>query len=163
LFDRLNLYSSLAINEPNFNHVLIWPLVELAVSNMKEFIFIPGEYTLKSSEEEYKADAAVIYNYLEITLLETSGIFELHAIHRFRDNAIFGYDHVKGTFGCLCLFNCVLKTYYYATEESVYKLQISFIHARVTVPENKEDTQNILAMGNFVWLLKVREENINIS
>ncbi|GAA5800903.1 hypothetical protein HPULCUR_006342 [Helicostylum pulchrum] len=50
---------------------------------MKEFIFIPGEYTLKSSEEEYKADAAVIYNYLEITLLETSGIFERHAIHRF--------------------------------------------------------------------------------
>jgi hypothetical protein len=28
---------------------------------------------------------------------------------------------------------------------------------KFTIPKNKEDSKDILAMGNFVWQLKVRE------
>jgi hypothetical protein len=90
----------------------------------ESLMFVPGEWVLKSSMEEYKADGVVMSNKIELFLLETSGKFLLS------DKARFGYDHIKGTFGCLTIYNQILKKYCYATEETASKLKITFVHAR---------------------------------
>jgi hypothetical protein len=128
IFKKPDLLGRLSINEANFNHVLIWPLMELAVDNVTEYnlTFIPGEFILSSSDEDYKADACIVYSseYVEICLLETSGKFLLN------DDPKYGYDHIKGTFGALSMLNKTMKKYYWAKEETALKLQMSFIHAR---------------------------------
>ncbi len=63
MFESPDLYSRLSINEDNFNHVTIWPLIELAVNESRsnyKLSFVPGEYNLQFSEEEYKANAVVL-------------------------------------------------------------------------------------------------------
>jgi hypothetical protein len=90
---KKDLTERICTNESYFNHGLLWSLLEFAVdlSKTKNLAFIPGEHILCSSQEEYKADAAV----KERNGLETSGKILLKDIPR------FSYDHVKGCFGVL--------------------------------------------------------------
>lgn len=189
-----NLSMRLSLDEANFNHVLVCPLMELAVNTIGvKLVFVPEEYVSQSSSEEYKADAIVLHDGLEIALLETSGKLLLN------DGPRFGYGHIKGTFGCFTIYNEILKTYHFAIEETVSKLKIYFVHARrklyntlngylahlcdsfvvaralfckavcfkkmckFTIPRSKEDIKNILAMSHFVWQLKVSEKKKEVE
>lgn len=86
--------------------------------------FIPGEYILMASEETNKVDACIIHDVMEICLLETSGKLLL------RDNTKYGFDHIKGNFGSLTIFNNIYKKYCWASKETAGKLKIPFVHAR---------------------------------
>lgn len=116
------------MTESYFNYLLVWPLIELAVESTSRegLLFIPGEYVLNASKEEYKADAAVLgeLNKLEICLAETSGSYQLHDIPR------FGYDHVKGCFGALTILNAIIKKYFNSDLLSAFKLVVPFVHIR---------------------------------
>lgn len=50
------------------------------------------------------------------------------------DNNRFGQDHVKGTFGALTFLRRIIKSYYYATEDTLRKLRVLFVHARGNPP-----------------------------
>ncbi|KAG0780399.1 hypothetical protein G6F21_012149 [Rhizopus arrhizus] len=66
--------------------------MEVAVDSIScsDLSFMSAEYKLKSSDEEYKADACILDDdNNEISILETSGKFMLD------DNSKYGYDHVK--------------------------------------------------------------------
>ncbi|KAG0890719.1 hypothetical protein G6F34_012287 [Rhizopus arrhizus] len=140
LFKKPNLYERLKISECNFNRLLIWPAMEVAVDSIScsDLSFMSAEYKLKSSDEEYKADACILDDdNNEISILETSGKFMLD------DNSKYGYDHVKCTFGALIIFNAAFKKYFWSREDTGLQLRIPFIHAR-----------HILALGNLVWLYR---------
>ena len=100
--------------------------MELAVDEIddEELAFVTAEYVLKSSAEEYKADGCILFGEDELCLLETSGKFMLE------DNSKYGYDHIKMTFGALCLFNAIYKKYCWANEDTALKLKIPFVHSR---------------------------------
>ncbi|KAG1530016.1 hypothetical protein G6F51_013968 [Rhizopus arrhizus] len=101
--------------------------MEVAVDSIScsDLSFMSAEYKLKSSDEEYKADACVLDDdNNEISILETSGKFMLD------DNSKYGYDHVKCTFGALTIFNAAFKKYFWSREDTGLQLRIPFIHAR---------------------------------
>jgi hypothetical protein len=126
LFKKDNLHARLALNEANFNHLFNWTLMELAVDTVEKenLTFVPGEYTLDSSSEEYKADGVVFgHNGFELCLLETSGHYGL------KDGPRFAYDHVKGAFGSLTMLNKVITKYYHATKETALKSRVPYIHS----------------------------------
>ncbi|KAG1001893.1 hypothetical protein G6F57_013586 [Rhizopus arrhizus] len=175
LFKKPNLYERLKISECNFNRLLIWPAMEVAVDSIScsDLSFMSAEYKLKSSDEEYKADACVLDDdNNEISILETSGKFMLD------DNSKYGYDHVKCTFGALTIFNAAFKKYFWSREDTGLQLRIPFLHARhdmlhlwslelcssklyiskkiykCVVPANMTDVKDILALGNLVWLYR---------
>lgn len=90
-----------------------------------ELNFVAGEYFLHSSKEEYKADACILDSSKnEICLLETSGCYLLGDLPK------YGYDHVKGAFGTLTMFNAAFKKYHRASFEVPQQLNILFVHAR---------------------------------
>ncbi|KAL4216069.1 hypothetical protein AB4K20DRAFT_1964735 [Rhizopus microsporus] len=131
---------------------------ELTVNTIGvKLVFVPEKYVSQSSFEEYKADAVFLLN----------------------DGLKFGYGHIKGTFGCLTIYNEIFRTYHFATEETASKVKIYFVHARRKLYNtlndylahlcdsfvvaralfcklSKEDTKNILAMNHFVWQLKLK-------
>jgi hypothetical protein len=86
--------------------------------------FIPGEYILMASGETNKVDACIIHDAMEICLLETSGKLFL------RDNTKYGFDHIKGNFGSLTIFNKIYKKYCWASKETAGRLKIPFVYAR---------------------------------
>lgn len=93
MYNVPNLSTQLSLNEANFNHVFIWPLIELAINTIgRKLVFVSGKYVLQSSSEEYKADAVALHDVLEIALFETSEKFLLN------DGPKFGYDHLKESF-----------------------------------------------------------------
>ncbi|CEI90140.1 hypothetical protein RMCBS344292_04470 [Rhizopus microsporus] len=99
--------------------------MELAVSTFGVMlVFVPEEYVSQSSTEEYKADAIVLHDGLEIALLEPSGELLLN------DGPRFGYGHIKEAFGCFTIYNEIIRTYHFAIEETVSNLKIYFVHAR---------------------------------
>lgn len=71
-----------------------------------------------------KADGIVKYDDIEFCLLDTSGPFGIS------DNGSFVSDHVKGLFGALTFLRNILKTYYYATEDTLLELKVIFVHAK---------------------------------
>ena len=48
----------------------------------------------------------------------------------FKESGKLGYNHVKGTFSALVLFNAIFKKYNNATLETALSLTVAFIHAR---------------------------------
>lgn len=79
---------------------------------------------MKSSQEKYNADGCIIDDEgNEVFVLETSRKLMLN------EKWEYGYDHVKCTFGALSIFNAAFKKYFFATEETAMKLQISYLHA----------------------------------
>ncbi|KAI8351220.1 hypothetical protein EDC96DRAFT_546843 [Choanephora cucurbitarum] len=71
LYRKKGLYKRLAINESSFNHLLVWPMMELAVDEIddEELTFVTAEYVLKSSVEEYKTDGCILFGGDELCLL----------------------------------------------------------------------------------------------
>ncbi|KAG0805097.1 hypothetical protein G6F20_012176 [Rhizopus arrhizus] len=140
LFKKPNLYERLKISECNFNRLLIWPAMEVAVDSIScsDLSFMSAEYKLKSSDEEYKADACVLDDdNNEISILETSGKFMLD------DNSKYGYDHVK--YDMLHLWSLELCSSKLYISKKIYKC---------VVPANMTDVKDILALGNLVWLYR---------
>ncbi|KAI8382445.1 hypothetical protein BD560DRAFT_487289 [Blakeslea trispora] len=159
---RRDLKKRISISEANYNHTLLWPLIELTVDSLKndDISFVCGEHVLLCSEEEYKADGVVMYHNLEILLLESSGKYLL------KDTPRFAYDHVKAKFS------------------SVMSLKIPFVHARgeqlylwsleicseklyafqkiyeSKVPVNWDDEEDILSLCVLVWLLERMLSNL---
>jgi hypothetical protein len=126
LFRRPLLIKRISHCESQFNHLLVWPVFELAIDLCKNNSadFFTAEYILKASKDEYKADGCVVDEFgNEISLLETSGCYLLNGRSK------YGFDYVKATFGALMLFNGILKKYFWATEDSALSLKIPFVHA----------------------------------
>jgi hypothetical protein len=98
--------------------------MELVVDSFKDsnVKFICGEYILKASKQEYKADACIVDDETEVCLLETSGKFEHD------ESGKYGFDYIKATFGAHCLFNSIFK-YCFATEETAFGFQIPLAQA----------------------------------
>ncbi|CEG82149.1 hypothetical protein RMATCC62417_16265 [Rhizopus microsporus] len=108
---------------------------------------------------------------MKICLLETSGKLFL------RDNIKYGFDHVKGNFGSLTIFNNIYKKYCWASKQTAGRLKIPFVHARrdtihlwslelcssklycskkvfkCVVPKAMNATNDILTLGNVCWYL----------
>lgn len=99
-------------------------MINLVVDLVANLRFQLGEVFLDASDEDFKADGVVKCGDIELLLLETSGHYGV------RDDNRFGQDHVKGAFGCLTFLRRILKTYYYATEDSMRMLKVLFVHAR---------------------------------
>ncbi|KAI8077303.1 uncharacterized protein B0P05DRAFT_638008 [Gilbertella persicaria] len=153
-------------SEVNYNLFVLWPLMSLAAGDMN---FVAGEYILKASKEEYRADACILdENDNEICLLESSGCY------LFGDKCKYGYDHVKGAFGVLTMFNAAFKKYHKASFKVAQELSILFIHARhdaihlwslelcsqkmyvlkkVYVAKTPVNS-HVIALGNLFWCLK---------
>lgn len=114
--------------ESGYNHGVVWPIINLAVklvlSSAPELLFRTGEILLDGSDEDFKADALVEIEGMELLLLETSGPYNID------DNARFSQDHIKGSFGALTCLRKMLKTWYFATEETMRRLKVMFVHAR---------------------------------
>lgn len=86
---------------------------------------ILAEYILRAFVDEYKADRCILDQFEKLAcLLETLSTF------LFKESGKLGYDHVKGTFGALTLFNAIFKKYNNATLETALNLIVAFIHAR---------------------------------
>lgn len=128
IYRRPNLYERLSINETSFNHSFIWLIMEFVVDSMPDMSlkFSSAEYILKCSKEEYKADACILVDENELSILETSGKILLN------DNSKYGSDHIKVHYGALSIFNAIYKKYYWASEATALKLHIPFLHARRT-------------------------------
>lgn len=125
IYKKPNLYSRLSLCENGFNHNFIWPVMEFAVDQVKDaFKFHHAEYILKAADEENKVDACVIFENVELCILETSGKLYLN------DNTKYGRDHIKAHYGALSMVNKIYKDYCYAKQETASKLCIPFIHAR---------------------------------
>ncbi|KAG2204545.1 hypothetical protein INT47_012604 [Mucor saturninus] len=124
LFKKNDLYKRLNKSEFNFSRLLVWPSVEVSVDSVEGLEFLPGEYALKSTNEKYNADGCVVdEDDNEMFLLETSGKLKLNEKWK------YGYDHVKCTFGALSIYNAAFKKYFFATEKTALKHQVSYIHA----------------------------------
>ncbi|OBZ81658.1 hypothetical protein A0J61_10293 [Choanephora cucurbitarum] len=175
MFKKPSLYGFLSsCNETAFNHHVIWPLMDISIDTAKpDLKLMFAEYLLKCSADEYKADGCIIDEFEnEICLLETSSSFQ------YKESGKLGYDHVKGAFGTLTLFNAIFKKYHHAPIDTAINLTITFVHARgdslhlwnlelcskkvyalkkvykTKVPTSQADTTNVLALGNFSWCLK---------
>lgn len=122
LLKKKDVAAALSQSEANYNLFVLWPLMDLAAGDLK---FCAGEYVLLSSKEEYKADACIVDKHKnEICLLETSNGFLCG------DMPKYGYDHVKGAFGALSMFNAAFKKYHKADYDIAQQLSILFVHAR---------------------------------
>lgn len=121
-----DIHKPLSQSESSFNFRVVWPLMSLACeTSSSRLTFLPGEYSLKASKQDYKADACIIdAEQNELCILETSGPLKLG------DKCKYGYDHIKGAFGSLTLFNDLFKKYYMASEDTAQRLKIMFVHAR---------------------------------
>ncbi|KAI8378289.1 hypothetical protein EDC96DRAFT_540623 [Choanephora cucurbitarum] len=176
LLKKKDVAAALSQSEANFNLFVLWPLMDLAAGDLK---FCAGEYVLLSSKEEYKADACIVDNYKnEICLLETSNGLLCG------DMPKYGYDHVKGAFGALTMFNAAFKKYHKVDYKVAQQLSILFVHARddcihlwslelcskkvyalkkvyvaKLVTSNTESSQ-VVALGNLVWKMKTMLMNI---
>ncbi|RCH81236.1 hypothetical protein CU098_004429 [Rhizopus stolonifer] len=183
IYKRPNLYERLSVNETSFNHSFIWLIMEFVVDSMPNISlkFAPAEHFLDCSKEEYKADACIIADEDEISILETSGKILLN------DNSKYGSDHIKVHFGALTMFNAIYKKYYWASEATALKLHIPFLHARhdmlhlwslglcsselycskkefkSKVPKDMTESKDITALGNLSWRYKcLLEDAVNI-
>ncbi|KAG1290354.1 hypothetical protein G6F66_008720 [Rhizopus arrhizus] len=127
LFKEPALYGFLSSgNENMFNHYVVWPLMDVSINAIKpKMKLMLVEYILKAFDDEYKADGCILDQFgNEVCLLETSSTF------LFKESGKLGYDHVKGTFDALTLFNVIFKKYNNATLEAAQNLTVAFIHAR---------------------------------
>jgi predicted RNA-binding protein associated with RNAse of E/G family len=75
-------------------------------------------------EDGYMADGVVEADDTEICLLEISGEYSS------TQEARHSYDHVKGLFGLIAMFQAVVKRYHYATLKSVMGLRLTYVHVR---------------------------------
>ncbi|KAI8077271.1 uncharacterized protein B0P05DRAFT_471261, partial [Gilbertella persicaria] len=145
IMQKKDVAAVLKKSEVNYNLFVLWPLMSLAAGDMN---FVAGEYTLKASKEEYRADACILdENDNEICLLESSGCY------LFGDKCKYGYDHVKGAFGVLTMFNAAFKKYHKASFKVAQELNILFIHARLYVAKTPVNS-HVIALGNLFWCLK---------
>ncbi|KAI8366184.1 hypothetical protein BD560DRAFT_400816 [Blakeslea trispora] len=71
-----------------------------------------------------KADDVVESDGTEFCLFETSGVYGTF------DNSCFCKDYVKGSFGALTFLGKILKTCFYATEDTLRELKVMFVLAR---------------------------------
>lgn len=127
LFKEPALYGFLSSgNENMFNHYVVWPLMDVSINAIKpKMKLMLAEYILKAFDDEYKADGCILDQFgNEVCLLETSSTF------LFKESGKLGYDHVKGTFDALTLFNAIFKKYNNTTLETAQNLTVAFIHAR---------------------------------
>ncbi|KAI8375757.1 hypothetical protein EDC96DRAFT_306210 [Choanephora cucurbitarum] len=170
LLKRKDVAALLSLSEANYNLFVLWPLMSLAAGELQ---FVAGEYVLRSSKEEYKADACILDDQKnEVCLLETSNGFLCG------DKSKYGFDHVKGTFGALAMFGAAFKKYNRASHEVAQQLNILFVHARcdsihlwslelcskkvyalkkiyvVKTPTSSSSSSHVLALGNLVWKMK---------
>lgn len=84
-----------------------------------------GEYILKASKQDYRADACIIdTEQNKLCILETPAPLKLS------DKCKYGYNHIKGVLGSLPLFNDLFKKYYMASEDTVQRLKVMFVHAK---------------------------------
>ncbi|EIE80195.1 hypothetical protein RO3G_04900 [Rhizopus delemar RA 99-880] len=149
LFKEAALYDFLSSgNENTFNHHVGWPLMDVSINAIKpKMKLMLAEYILKAFVDEYKADECILDQFgNEVCLLGTSSTF------LFKESGKLGYDHVKGTFGALTLFNAIFKKYNNATLENALNPTVAFIHARES--KYQQGTKNILALSNSAWCLK---------
>jgi hypothetical protein len=79
---------------------------------------------LDSSNEDSKADAIAQLGEMVFLLLETSGL------NKTKDRVRFSQDQIKCSFGALTFFRKILKTWNFATDETMTKLKVVFVHAR---------------------------------
>lgn len=121
-----DIHESLSQSESSFNFRMVWPLMSLACeTSSSRLTFLPGEYILKTSKQDYKADACIVdAKQNELCIFEASGSLKLG------DKRKYGCDHVKGAFGSLTLFNGLFKKYYMASEDTAQRLVVIFAHAR---------------------------------
>lgn len=156
---------------------MVWPIINLAVklvlSSAPELLFRTGEILLDGSDEDFKADALVEIEGMELLLLETSGPYNID------DNARFSQDHIKGSFGALTCLRKMLKTWYFVQfkchnniKYTLYNLgakihlwtleiptkdiQVLDYVISTEVPLKASDTQKILDLGNFIYKLCYR-------
>ncbi|KAI9481578.1 MAG: hypothetical protein EXX96DRAFT_650034 [Benjaminiella poitrasii] len=134
-----------SINQ-NFNHSFIWPMMVFVVENMPEiqFSFIPTEYVLSSSKELYKADACLLVDEIELSILETSGKLFIARSQRqpLRSCECPFYMLDKILFVC-GLLRFVLWNYTVPKKICISK-----------VPRNMTESADILALGNLCWCYK---------
>ncbi|ORE01803.1 hypothetical protein BCV72DRAFT_320122, partial [Rhizopus microsporus var. microsporus] len=183
IYGKPDVYNSLQTSENSFNHLFVWQTMGFVADSINEYNlkFIPGEYILMALEETNKVDACIIHDAMEICLLETSRKLFL------RDNTKYGFDHTKGNFGSLTIFNNIYKKYCWASKQTIGSLKIPFVHARhdavhlwslelcssklycskkifkCAVPKAMNATNDILALGNVCWCLTVSNNQILIS
>ncbi|KAI7906702.1 uncharacterized protein BX663DRAFT_497367 [Cokeromyces recurvatus] len=164
-------------SESMFNYHLVWRLLSLAVKTAIlptiNLSFKTGKVILDSSDEIFKADGVVELDGIEFCLLETSGAYGIS------DNSRFGMDHVKGLFGVLMFLRRILKSCFYATEDTLRELKVIFVHARgkhthlwsletpakdvqvlehlsySDIPTDVSQVDKIFNLGNLVWKLNV--------
>ncbi|PHZ12696.1 uncharacterized protein RHIMIDRAFT_283038 [Rhizopus microsporus ATCC 52813] len=115
-----DIHKPLSQSEPSFNFRMVWPLMSLACEASSSCLtFLPGEYILKASKQDYKADACIVdAEQNELCILETSDPLKLD------DKCEYGYDYVKGAFGSLTLFNDLFKKYYMASKDTAQRLNV---------------------------------------
>ncbi|KAG1448005.1 hypothetical protein G6F46_011182 [Rhizopus delemar] len=136
--------------ESNYDLFVLWSMMSLAAG---ELDFVAGEYVLHSSKEEYKADACILDSSKnEICLLETSGCYLLGGLPK------YGYDHVKGAFGALTMFNAAFKKYHRASFKVAQQLNILFVHTHPKTPTNSSSSSHVVALGKLFWCLKMMLE-----
>ncbi|KAI9336595.1 hypothetical protein BD770DRAFT_332082 [Pilaira anomala] len=147
-------------------------VVKTLAAVIPTLVFYPGEMSLDSFDEEYKADGLIKLDSMEVCLLETSGHYGLKDLPR------FGYDHIKGSFGALTFIRKLLKTWYFANVDTVLSLKVFFIHVREKkihlwsletsmqdvqvleniisseIPINAAEAGKMLDFGNLIWKLK---------
>ncbi|CAO3699127.1 unnamed protein product [Rhizopus stolonifer] len=129
LFKEPALYDFLSSgNENTFNHYVVWPLMDVSINAIKpKMKLMLTEYILKAFVDEYKADGCILDQFgNEVCLLETSSTFLS------KERGKLGYDHVKGTFGALTLFNAIFKKYNSATLETALNLTVALFMREIT-------------------------------
>ncbi|KAI7884136.1 uncharacterized protein EV154DRAFT_485457 [Mucor mucedo] len=88
-WNKKDLCKRLNKSESNFSRLLVWPAVEVSVDLVEALEFLPGEYALKSTNENYNADGCVVdEDDDEMFFLETSGKLMLNEKWK------YGYDHI---------------------------------------------------------------------
>ncbi|KAI9470971.1 MAG: hypothetical protein EXX96DRAFT_623149 [Benjaminiella poitrasii] len=170
IYKKPDVYTGLQTNESSFNHLFVWLIMGFAADNANEFNFkfIPREYIFMVSEETNKVDVCIIHYAIKLCLLETSRQLFL------RDNTRYGFNHIKGNFGALIIFNHIYKKYCWASKETAGRLKTLFVYARhdtiylwllelcssklycsnqvlrCVAPKAMNATNDILALGIFV-------------
>jgi hypothetical protein len=98
--------------------------MQLVVIDNGDMRFLTGEVELKACKERYNADAITTAFDHEISILETSGHYQLN------NEPSFGYDHIKGAFAALSMLQKVMKTFFYSRIETLCMLKFFFLYAR---------------------------------
>lgn len=139
---KKDLTKIISRNESSFSHTLLWPILELAINcpELENFDFVPDEVS-------YLADDIIMKDSgEEICLLETSGKCQLKDIPR------FGYDHIKGCFGVLSMFNSIIKENHMAQVDTISSLCLPFVHARGMYIKKPLYMYKIIAIKNIYIL-----------